>query len=166
VSWVAGSTSSGVANGIGRAADLSDPHGLAWDGAHKLLYVADNDSGLVRKIDFTDAAMPNVTRLAGTPYPSMAQDGPFISASFGAIGNMVLVNDVLWVADNSTHLIRRLDLGSAMVTSPVGKKGFPLTKPGPLPAFIHSPWGLALTPRGLVMTSWEENCVLLATGLQ
>jgi hypothetical protein len=52
-----------------------------------------------------------------------------------------------------------------MTTSPVGTAGMPVTKPGPLPASVNQPWTILPTPRGLVITSYEENTILLAPGL-
>ncbi len=158
--WVAGDGSDGSLAGIGRAAQFSYPNGLAWD--NHTLYVADRGTGLVRKIDFTNPALPNVTTLSGTPFAGTSNDGSFASATFGQLGQMTLANNALWVADNSAQIVRKLSFAGSTVSTVVGKSNFPITKPGPLPGFVHGPWGVAMTPRGLVVTSWDENCVLLA----
>jgi sugar lactone lactonase YvrE len=165
--WIAGSGSSGAITGVGRAARFASPRGLAWDSAAKILYVADNGSGLVRRVDMTNPAMPNVTNLAGVPFPGAWQDGTFSTATFGQLGHLALdpTRHILWASDYSNDLVRRLDLQSQMVTSPIGVVQAQLTKPGPLPAFISTPWGIQITPRGLVISSWDENALMLATGL-
>jgi hypothetical protein len=167
VSWVAGSGAAGTGTGIGRAASFDNPHGSAWDAAAKVLYVADQDSGVVRRIDMTNPAMPNVTNLAGAPYPGAWQDGSFATATFLRLGHIAVdpARHLLWASDSGADLVRRLDLQALTVTSPVGMPKALLTKPGPLPADISTPWGIVLTPRGIVVSSWDENSVMLATGL-
>jgi DNA-binding beta-propeller fold protein YncE len=167
VSWVAGSGNPGDGTGVGRAAALDSPHGLAWDGANKILYLADQGSGLIRHVDMTNPALPNVTNLAGSPFPGGWADGSFATATFPRLGHLWLdgARHILWATDSGAELVRRLDLTAQMVTSPVGTPNAVLTKPGPLPAFINAPYGIAYTPRGLVVSSWDENSVMLATGL-
>jgi len=48
------------------------------------------------------------------------------------------------------------------VTTLVGARGSNITEAGPLPAHVSQPWGLAVTPKGLVVVSNSENSVLLA----
>src|SRR6185436_7512114 len=81
VSWVAGSGTTGDGTGVGRAAAFADPHGLAWDGAAHILYVSDNGSGLIRRVDMANPALPNVTNLAGTAFASAHMDGDFSAAA-------------------------------------------------------------------------------------
>ncbi|HEX4461197.1 MAG TPA: hypothetical protein VIA18_24625, partial [Polyangia bacterium] len=68
---------------------------------------------------------------------------------------------LLYVADYDDSAVRKLDLVAGQVTTVVGN-GVGRTKPGPLPANIHGPWGILPTPNGLLVTSQAENALLLA----
>ena len=61
VTTVAGTGSSGSANGTGTSASFNDPSGITTDGTN--LYVADYDNHLIRKIVILTGA---VTTVAGT----------------------------------------------------------------------------------------------------
>jgi sugar lactone lactonase YvrE len=165
-SWVAGSGVSGDGPGVGRTARLNSPEGLAYDVSQKLLYIAGYD-GLVRRLDMANPVSPAVDNLVGVAFANTPMDGSYANAAFGRMGELVFdpAKNVLWVADSGFDAVRRIDLTATMVTSPIGTLQAHLTKPGPLPAFVESPWGIALTPRGIVVSSWDENTLLLATGL-
>ncbi len=167
IATLAGSGASGTSDGVGTAASFASPHGLAWDANAKILYVSDYDSNLIRTIDLTNRAAPMVGKLAGFEYESGTSDGTFGSARFYAPLGLALdsARALLWVADTGNNTVRRLDLVHRMTSTPIGTAGVPVTKPGAVPGFVHGPWAVLLTPRGLVITSWDENSVLLATGL-
>jgi hypothetical protein len=78
------------------------------------------------------------------------------AAALDATGN------VLYVSDVGDGTVRRLDLVTKLVTTPIGVVGHQAVKPGPLPASINSPTGLAVVPGGLVIVSNSENDVLIA----
>lgn len=75
VTTVAGSTTSGSANGIGAAATFSSPHGIVVDSSGNL-YVTDAD--MIRKITPT----AEVSTFAGISTGSADTDGPIASATF------------------------------------------------------------------------------------
>jgi len=78
VTTLAGSGSSGSANGTGTAASFNNPHGVAVDGSGNV-YVPDRSNQLIRKI--TSAGV--VTTLAGSGSEGSA-DGTGTAASFKA----------------------------------------------------------------------------------
>src|SRR5262249_11489617 len=114
---------------------------------------------------------PVVHTLAGMPYASTFADGSFNEVRFHTPIGLALdaAGTTLWVADSDNEAIRRLDLVHSTVTTPVGVNtvgmGVERPKPGALPATVHTPWGVVVTPRGLVITSYDESSVLLAREL-
>jgi sugar lactone lactonase YvrE len=119
----------------------------------------------VRDVDLSTAGTVKVTRIAGTPYAPGTIDGT--NALFQYPNGVALDagGTTLFIADAGNHLVRRLNLGTRSVDTPIGHASVALTKPGPLPGYVHTPFGVLATPRGLVITSVEENTLLLATGL-
>jgi DNA-binding beta-propeller fold protein YncE len=69
----------------------------------------------------------------------------------------------LYVADTGNGTIRKIVLGSGIVTTVVGKAGQIGVQPGLLPASINQPVGVATLPAGeIVLVDQRENAVLLA----
>ncbi|MDR1250825.1 MAG: hypothetical protein LBK62_01535 [Treponema sp.] len=115
VSTLAGSATSGVADGTGAAAQFTFPRGVAADNAGNL-YVADTGSQRIRKIVI---ATQEVTTLAGSTYGYV--NGTGTAAQFnGPYG--VTTDDAgnLYVADTSNHCIRKIVIASRVVTTFAG----------------------------------------------
>ena len=108
---MAGSTTSGSADGTGPAASFNNPNGLAVDGSGNV-YVADTFNHMIRKI--TSAGV--VTTVAGSTTSGSA-DGTGAAASFfrpyavaiDASGN-------LYVADCNNNMIRKIDSAGVVTT--------------------------------------------------
>lgn len=103
VTTLAGSGTSGHADGRGAAASFAVPRGIAVDVAGNV-YVADTGNNLIRKIDPSG----NVITLAGSTTGGSA-DGKGSSAQFsGPYGVAVDAAGNLYVADSSNNLIRKI----------------------------------------------------------
>ncbi|WP_377154818.1 NHL repeat-containing protein [Roseateles sp. UC29_93] len=103
VTTLAGSATSGSANGNGVNATFTNPAGVAVDGNGNV-YVADSNNNLIRKI--TPAG--DVTTLAGS-LASGATDGNGAAARFSApFGVGVDGSGNVYVADTSNNLIRKI----------------------------------------------------------
>ncbi|HZS35702.1 MAG TPA: NHL repeat-containing protein [Polyangia bacterium] len=160
VSTVAGSGNFGDKNDIGTLAEFRTPRGLAFDGAKNILYVSELWGQCVRQVQLPGGAVTNVVGQIGN---SGHTDGTVINATFRYPDGLALdpSGRVLYIADEGNDLVRRFDLQAGMVDTPAGEWNQEATTPGPLPARVHSPFGLAWTPRGLVITSPPENALLL-----
>jgi hypothetical protein len=114
VTTVAGTESSGSANGTGTSASFSSPQGITTDGTN--LYVADNGNHLIRKVVISTGA---VTTVAGTGSSGSA-NGTGTSASFSSPQGITTDGTNLYVADYGNHLIRKIVISTGAVTTVAG----------------------------------------------
>jgi len=103
VTTLAGTGSSGSANGTGTSASFYHPYGITTDGTN--LYVADSSNHLIRKIVISTGA---VTTVAGTGSSGSA-NGTGTSASFYYPRGITTDGTNLYVADKGNHLIRKIE---------------------------------------------------------
>jgi DNA-binding beta-propeller fold protein YncE len=152
----------GDGDGPAATATFDAPHGLALDRAHHILYVANYGAHTIRQMNLA-ATDRGVTHLAGTSYAAGLVDAKGGAARFNLPLGLALdaAAGTLYVADGSNHAVRRIDLATQQVSTYAGN-GTQRTTPGPLPAEVHTPWGLAVTTAGLYIASSDENAVLLA----
>jgi sugar lactone lactonase YvrE len=104
----------GSADGIGPAAQFSNPNGLAVDGAGNL-YVADSGNNTIRK---TVLATGVVTTLAGTAGPGGSADGSGPAAQFN--DPTTLATDGagnLFIGDEGNATLRKLVIATGVVTT-------------------------------------------------
>ena len=114
VTTLAGTGSSGSANGTGTSASFYLPQGITTDGTN--LYVTDSENHLIRKIVISTGV---VTTLAGTGSSGSA-NGTGTSASFYAPYGITTDGTNLYVADVSNHLIRQIVISTGVVTTLAG----------------------------------------------
>lgn len=107
VTTLAGSGSSGAADGVGSAASFNNPGHLVADG--NSLYVADTYNQKIRKIVI---ATGEVTTLAGMGVAAAAQTEKFDSP-FG----MATVGGNLYVSDTESNTIRKVAISTGQVTT-------------------------------------------------
>ena len=103
VTTVAGTGSTGSANGTGTSASFHYPDGITTDGTN--LYVSEGGNHLIRKIVISTGA---VTTVAGTGSSGSA-NGTGTSASFSNPIRITTDGTNLYVADDNTHLIRKIE---------------------------------------------------------
>ena len=103
VTTLAGTGSSGSANGTGTSASFYSPTGITTDGTN--LYVADYGNNAIRQIVISTGV---VTTVAGTGSSGSA-NGTGTSASFYNPIGMTTDGTNLYVADTSNNLIRKIE---------------------------------------------------------
>jgi hypothetical protein len=103
VTTLAGTTSSGSANGTGTAATFNQPASISSD--EKNLYVADLSNNLIRQIVISTGV---VTTLAGTGSSGSA-NGTGTAASFNTPVDVTTDGTNLYVADYGNNLIRKVE---------------------------------------------------------
>ena len=104
VTTLAGTGSSGSANGTGTSASFYAPSGITTDGTN--LYVADYYNHLIRKIVISTGV---VTTVAGTGSSGSADNTTGTSASFNSPHGITTDGTNLYVAEYGNHLIRKIE---------------------------------------------------------
>jgi len=112
---LAGTGSSGSANGVGTLASFYDPKGITTDGTN--LYVADSDNNLIRQIVISTKA---VTTLAGDGSHGSTDHATGTLASFNDPTGITTDGTNLYVADRDNHLIRQIVISTKAVTTLAG----------------------------------------------
>jgi sugar lactone lactonase YvrE len=111
------------------------------------LFISDVGVGRIRKVE---AATGVITTVAGTGLPGYTGDGgPATEARIGSPSELALSrDDFLYFSDRTHHVIRRIELGSGVITTVVGN-GQAGYSPDGMPAQqaqIDSPCSIALAP--------------------
>ncbi len=107
---IAGTSSPGYTGNGGQAIDatLSDPRGLAIDGAGNL-YIADTGNNVIREINATTHV---ITTIAGTGVAGPGSNGSALSATLNAPeGVAVDPSGNVYVADTGNNLVREISGG-------------------------------------------------------
>ena len=115
VSTLAGSGSSGVADGTGITAWFNTPRGITTDGSN--VYVADTGNNKIRQIVIASGL---VTTLAGGSGAPGAADGTGTAAAFNMPYAITTDGSNLYVADSGNNKIRKIVIASGAVSSLTG----------------------------------------------
>lgn len=161
ITTVAGSATAGFAgdDGPATAAGLLAPEAIAFD-AQGNLYIADTGNHRIRRVD---AASGVITTVAGNGSQGDSGDGgPAVNASLSSPEGVAvsLDGDVL-IADTLNNRIRRVDIGTGVITTIAGTGVFALTgDDGPATdANLGQPRGLAVDQAGnlYIADSWNHR---------
>ena len=114
---LAGTGSSGSANGVGTSASFDTPYGITTDGTN--LYVADSFNHLIRQIGIDNRS---VTTLAGDGSWGWS-NGVGTSAEFQRPYGITTDGTNLYVADTNNHTIRKIGIDNRSVTTLAGTVG-------------------------------------------
>ena len=120
---------------------LSFPGKVVADADSNRLFISDSNHNRIIVATLDGEAL----KVVGSGELGMV-DGSFATASFDHPQGMVLVGDLLYVADAENHAIRRVDLAAEQVetTAGTGTQGSMREGTGPgLQTELNSPWDLA-----------------------
>lgn len=133
---------------------LHGPRTLAFD-RHDNLYLALREGNAIYRINTKTAT---IHHLAGTGEQGYAGDGgPARVAKLAGPKGLACFRDLLYIADTESHTIRRIDLGSGIITTVLGtgRRG---DGPGPDPRHcaLSRPHGVLVDARGVLYVSDSE----------
>lgn len=119
VTTLAGSTGvSGSVDGIGTAASFFQPQGITTDGTN--LFVTESLNHAIRKIEIATGI---VTTLAGSARSHGSTDGTGDAARFFSPDGITTDGTNLYVADRGNNIIRKIVIGTGVVTTLAGSAG-------------------------------------------
>jgi hypothetical protein len=143
VTTLAGSGTTGDADGTGTSASFERPTGLAVNDG--VIYVSDAANNVIRKIVISTKV---VTTLAGSGSTTPFSDGTGTAATFFNMKKLEVHNSMLYLASNDR--IRQVDISSGAVTTfaGTGTKGY---MDDPVNAMFDSPRGVTVSPDGKLL---------------
>ncbi len=153
VTTLAGTGSSGSANGTGTSASFNYPQGITTDGTN--LYVAERVNHLIRKIVISTGA---VTTLAGTGSTGSA-NGTGTSASFSFPRGITTDGTNLYVADSGNHLIRQIVISTGAVTTLAGTGSSGSANGTGTSASFNYPQGITTDGTNLYVADYGNNLI-------
>jgi len=156
VSTVAGSGTSGFADGPGATAQFWYPCGIAVDSAGNV-FVVDRGNHCIRKIDTAGV----VSTIAGTPGTFGFADGPGASAQFMSPSDVAVDSSGnLFVADTNNNCIRRIDGVTGEVSTIAGTGTAGLVNGSGLLAQFNYPTGIIIDSAGDLYVADQSNHVI------
>ena len=149
ISTVAGTGVEGFGGDGGSAASamLNAPRAVAFDDAGSL-YIADSGNHRVRKVD---VATGDISTVAGTGEEGFGgDDGPATSAMLNVSGIALDVVGNLYIADDDTHRIRKVDASTGTISTVAGceTKGYRGDGVKATWAILREPHGVAVDDSG------------------
>jgi DNA-binding beta-propeller fold protein YncE len=102
-----GKRQAGSQDGVGQSAGLNNPQGLCLDESRNILYIADTDNHLIRRVLLSNR---QVSTIAGQTGKHCKADGPGNTACFYHPTGLAYDprKDILYVTDHYNHLIRKI----------------------------------------------------------
>ena len=159
ITTVAGTGKAGLSGDGGPAtlAALSAPVGIALDSAGNI-FIADSGNGRIRRID---AASLRISTYAGSTRGNDGDAGPATEARFRSPFGLALDRaGNLFLADFSSHVVRRVAAGSTIVTTVAGtgQAGFEGDSGPATLARLNGPASVALSSsEGALLIADQEN---------
>jgi hypothetical protein len=134
------------------ASSFSSPTGIAYDGGN--LYVTEQNNQRIRKIVISTNS---VTTLAGSGGASFA-DGTGTAASFyNPAGIAADGSGNLYVADQNNHRIRKIAIGTGVVTTVAGNGSATFVDGTSTTASFYNPYGVAVDNTGYLYVGDQNN---------
>ena len=147
--------SSGYTDGNGTVAQFNAPWGIAING--DTLYVSDSSNHRIREVAIgATAAATQVSLLAGSGTAGHA-NGAGATAQFNGPMGLAVSGDTLYVADNSNHRIRAINLTSKTVRDIAGSGTAGNTDATGTDARFHKPQGIATDGTTLYIADYDNH---------
>ncbi len=138
-------------------AKLSNPSSVAVDAAGNV-YIADEFNAVIRMVDTNQV----ITTIAGTGVPGFSGDNNPAKQAKIATHDITLFGGNLYLAEFSTHRIRKIDLTTKIISTVagIGTPGFSGDGGSPLSAQLQFPLSVAFDAAGAMYIADEGNSVV------
>ncbi len=155
---IAGSGQKGSADGAFASAQFDNPQGMAYDSVTNLLYVADTDNHLIRKLDLT---AKTVETISGTGEQVYDRTGGGIGRAQGLNSpwDLVLVDGKLYICMAGPHQLWVLDLATGIAQAWVGSGREDIVDSPGLSAALAQPSGIVQKGDWLYWADSEVSAV-------
>lgn len=146
---------SGSADGIGVAASFNHPNSITTDGIN--LYVTDQTSNTIRKVEIATQKVSTIAGLAGA---SGSTDGIGSLARFNLPVGITTDGTNLYVADRDNHAIRKVEIATQQVSTIAGLAGNSGSTDGDgTQARFNHPMGITNDGINLYVTDFDNNVI-------
>lgn len=158
VTAIAGSGQKGQADGSFAAAQFDNPQGLAYDPAAQILYVADTDNHLIRRLDLQART---VETISGTGRQIYDRSGGGIGRAQGLNSpwDLALYDGILYIAMAGPHQLWTLDTKTLQAQAWVGSGNEDIHDGTGLYAALAQPSGLARKGDWLYFADSEVSAI-------
>ncbi|HEY9735642.1 MAG TPA: thioredoxin-like domain-containing protein [Trichocoleus sp.] len=159
VQTVIGTGQAGWHDGPWESAQFRDPQGLAYDAQRQVLYVADTGNHRVRQVDL---ARQQVSTVAGTGTQSgtlFPHGGNAMEVALNSPWDVVLVDEMLYVAMAGAHQIWQIDLHQGRAQTLIGTGAEYCVDGPPEQAAFAQPSGLAYGNSCLCVADSETSSI-------
>ncbi len=158
VTAIAGSGQKGQADGSFAAAQFDNPQGLAYDPAAQILYVADTDNHLIRRLDLQ---AQTVETISGTGRQVYDRTGGGFGRTQGLNSpwDLALYNGILYIAMAGPHQLWNLDTNTLQAQAWVGSGNEDIHDGTGLYAALAQPSGLARKGDWLYFADSEVSAI-------
>lgn len=162
---VAGNNSWGYAGDGGAAtvASLNSPWATVIDSSGNL-YISDTGNNMVRKVDATTGM---ITTVAGTGIAGFSGDNGLATSAQLTSPEGLAIDSAgnLYIADNGNHLVRKIAVGTGIITTYAGnRQAYAFGDGGSATsAYLSAPTGIALDGAGNLYIATQVNQVRKVT---
>ncbi len=143
----------GSQNGTGTNASFYSPQGITYDGAGNL-YVVDKNNHTIRKIVISSGT---VSTIAGTTNSSGFIDGTGTSTLFNSPIGIAYDAGNLYVADQNNQRIRKIVVGTSVVTTLAGNSNATFVDGTGAAASFNNPAGIVADGSGSLYVADQSN---------
>ncbi len=159
VSAIAGSGKKGSASGAFESAEFDNPQGMAFDDKNNVLYVADTDNHVIRKLDLTAKTVETISGTGEQVYDRLG-GGIGTAQGLNSPWDVALDGNTLYIAMAGPHQLWTLDLPTGLARAWAGSGREDLIDgTGTRSAALAQPSGLALTGDWLYFADSEVSAV-------
>ena len=159
---IIGSGQAGSRDGARDVAQFDNPQGIALDAAYDVLYVADTDNHLIRRVDLASGEVTTILGTGAQVYDARG-GGKGTAQGLNSPWDLALDGDTLYIAMAGEHQIWRMDLKSSVARAWLGSSGEGIIDGGGERAELAQPSGLSIMGGDLYFMDSETSSLRRAS---